>query len=383
MITENSVSSEEIIINAPAAVVWDVIVDFANYGLWNSFCPGMKGELVMGAPLEMQVDMGNGLQQQVEYITRIDPPHTIVWSMENKPGDPIHADRTQRIEPIDATSCRYFSIDEFSGEFAGPMIEQLGRQVEKGFNDCAAGLKARAREALPGRAGVADGKEHLPVATARCRHHGVIPGYAVGHCGAAAACPRRFADHGQCRRHESRHGSASARPPDRPWQSMSAAVALWQDCLDRRAPIEACLSETCHSITGYLVTESVLQDFDPVWEGGERRPGITQFGANGKPENVTDDEFYHNWQVVHSTSSFDLHPRRWSYVRHAVARPLTTGAPPYRAIVSEHFRELADFTDNRRYFGSEQAVADMLRELPGFCDFNHMVSVPMSEYFFR
>jgi uncharacterized membrane protein len=39
MITANSVSSEEIVINAPAQVVWDVILDFDNYGLWNTFCP--------------------------------------------------------------------------------------------------------------------------------------------------------------------------------------------------------------------------------------------------------------------------------------------------------------------------------------------------------
>ena len=45
MITANSVSSEEIVINAPAEVVWGVILDFANYGLWNTFCPSMKGRL--------------------------------------------------------------------------------------------------------------------------------------------------------------------------------------------------------------------------------------------------------------------------------------------------------------------------------------------------
>ncbi|MEZ5573524.1 MAG: hypothetical protein R3E64_16120 [Halioglobus sp.] len=167
-----------------------------------------------------------------------------------------------------------------------------------------------------------------------------------------------------------------------PWQTLSAVVAYWHDCVDGRALIEAHLREISDAIDGYLVTESVPQGFDPVWEGGERRPGVTQFGANGKPEHVTDEEFYYNWQVIHSTQSFDLHPRRWSYVRNAVARSLTEGAPAYRAIVSEHFRDIEDFTDDQRYFGSPQAVADMLEELPGFCDFNNMVSVPTSEYYF-
>lgn len=168
-----------------------------------------------------------------------------------------------------------------------------------------------------------------------------------------------------------------------PWQTLSAAVSFWHDCLDQRAPLEASLSDISDTIVGYLVTESVLQVFDPVWEGGRRRPGVTQFGANGKPQDVSDLAFYHNWQVVHSTSSFDLHPLRWSYVRNAVARPLTLGAPAYRAIVCEHFRELVDFTDDQRYFGTEEAVLAMLKELPGFCDLNNMVSLAMSEYYFR
>ena len=108
MITENSVSSEEILINAPAELVWNVLLDFDNYSLWNTFCPTVKGEPVVGSALEMQVDLGNGLQEQVEYVTRVEPCHTIVWSMENKPGDPVHADRTQRITPVDGSSCRYW-----------------------------------------------------------------------------------------------------------------------------------------------------------------------------------------------------------------------------------------------------------------------------------
>ena len=154
MITENSVSSEEIVINAPAEVVWDVLLDFENYGLWNEFCPSVKGEPVVGSALEMQVDLGSGLQLQIEHVTRVEPPHAITWSMENKPGDPVHADRTQRITPIDDKSCRYLSIDEFSGEFVPQMMEALGEVVERGFNTCARGLKQRA-EALYGNSGSA------------------------------------------------------------------------------------------------------------------------------------------------------------------------------------------------------------------------------------
>ena len=144
MISENSVSSDELVINAPAELVWEVLIDFDNYHHWNAFCPEIKGKPELGAALQMQVDLGSGLQTQVEYVTKMEPCHTIVWSMENKPGDPIHADRTQRIAVIDDCSCRYASIDEFSGEAVAAVVEHLGAQVEAGFNLCAQGLKARA-----------------------------------------------------------------------------------------------------------------------------------------------------------------------------------------------------------------------------------------------
>jgi len=61
---------------------------------------------------------------------------------------------------------------------------------------------------------------------------------------------------------------------------------------------------------------------------------------------------------------------------------LTKNAPAYRAIVSEHFRVLEDFTDESRYFGSQEVVEDMFKEINGFCDLELMISIPMSEYYF-
>lgn len=136
-------------------------------------------------------------------------------------------------------------------------------------------------------------------------------------------------------------------------------------------------------MNGYLVTESVPQGFEPDWEGGSSHPGVTQFGMNDRPDHVSLENFYHNWQVTHSQQSFDLHPLRWSYLRNAVARPLTPGAPTCPAIVSEHFHTLEDFVEDERYFGSEGAVITMIGHLPCFCDLGSMVSHAMSEYYFE
>ena len=141
------VSSDEVVIDAPAALVWEIITDFEKYGEWNQFCPSIEGELEIGSPVKMQVDLGNGLQEQVEYITCIEAPVKITWSMENKPGDPIHADRSQVVTALDDGRCSYVTYDDFSGDFAAEMVKQMGEQVRSGFNLCARNLKQRA-EAL-------------------------------------------------------------------------------------------------------------------------------------------------------------------------------------------------------------------------------------------
>lgn len=167
-----------------------------------------------------------------------------------------------------------------------------------------------------------------------------------------------------------------------PWESLGAVVAFWLESLDSRSPIEAHLAEVTPQLAGYLVTESLPQPCSQSWPEGERRPGIAQFTAHGKPADVSEAAFYQNWQIEHSRLSFALHPLRWSYERNAVARQLCGESSGYRALVLEHFRELRDFTDPARYFGDPAVVEQMYAELPAFCDVHNMVTGPMSEYRF-
>lgn len=145
MIKDNSVQSDEVIINAPIKLVWDILLDFENYEAWNGFCPtAINHSLELGSPIDMMVDLGQGLSQQVEYISKVEPERCIAWSMENKPEDPIHAVRSQHLKPIDDNTCTYISIDEFSGPQAASMMPHFAPAVEAGFNRCAYDLKAHA-----------------------------------------------------------------------------------------------------------------------------------------------------------------------------------------------------------------------------------------------
>ncbi|MGI9283104.1 MAG: SRPBCC domain-containing protein [Endozoicomonas sp.] len=149
MITEDTVVSDEVVINAPAEIVWDVLVNFKDYHKWNRFCPQADATLELGSPIVMKVDLGFGLQDQVEFISLIEPGKAIAWGMENKPGDPIHAVRTQILKPLDDNRCSYLSIDDFKGsdpEALKAMMEMMAKRVEDGFNLCAQGLKEYAEQ---------------------------------------------------------------------------------------------------------------------------------------------------------------------------------------------------------------------------------------------
>jgi hypothetical protein len=150
---------------------------------------------------------------------------------------------------------------------------------------------------------------------------------------------------------------------------LSGLVELWVDSVDVwPAVLEQVPGDA------YLVTESVPQAIAPVAAG---EPGwLTHLTWFGKPDRLTEEEFFHGWHVLHTPSSAALHPRRQGYVRDAVARTLTPGAPAVRAIVSESFA-LADYLDPGRLFGSPQALQATMAELPLYADSDDISSCPV------
>jgi hypothetical protein len=166
--------------------------------------------------------------------------------------------------------------------------------------------------------------------------------------------------------------------------SLSAAISLWLDCYDTRGPLETILAEDADRLSGYLVTESVPQAAaDRDWPDGVRSPGVSHFTWFEKPKELPDEAFFQAWHEVHTPFSFELHPRRWSYVRNSVLRTLTPGAPPVRAIVVERFRSLEDYTDPKRLFGSPEVLKRTAEEVSAYADPASLNSVPLSEYILR
>jgi hypothetical protein len=175
-----------------------------------------------------------------------------------------------------------------------------------------------------------------------------------------------------------------------------AAFSIWLDAHDRREPFEAVLGGLGVRRAGYLVTESLLEDYGSTpdwpsardWPDGDRSPGVCVLTVFDKKPGLDDDTFYGHWYGHQSTMSAAMQPRA-RYVRNAVARRLTPGAPPLRAIVEEDWPTVEHLTDPFRFFGTTDGdelaenIRVMLDSMKVFCDSTTLRTYTMSEYLVR
>lgn len=67
-------------IDAPPAVVWDVITDFAAYPEWNSFITSIEGDVRVGARLRATFQLeGRKPQTFRPTVTVVEPGRRLVW----------------------------------------------------------------------------------------------------------------------------------------------------------------------------------------------------------------------------------------------------------------------------------------------------------------
>ena len=70
------VRSESFMIDAPAKLVWEILLDMPHYGAWNPFCVQAESTLDLGAPVHMPVieidgDTATGLWTLRDYALNL------------------------------------------------------------------------------------------------------------------------------------------------------------------------------------------------------------------------------------------------------------------------------------------------------------------------
>jgi len=131
---------------------------------------------------------------------------------------------------------------------------------------------------------------------------------------------------------------------------------------------------------GYLVTESILCEYpETSWPAGEASPGIALVTTFPKPEKLDCETFYARWHGSHGPLSLELHPLT-RYVRNAVFRPITEGAPTFHAIVSESVASCAVAADVDQFYSGPANRKRIVKDLLSFAEIETMSTAVMREY---
>src|SRR6516165_10130433 len=154
-------------------------------------------------------------------------------------------------------------------------------------------------------------------------------------------------------------------------------VDVWDPASDIPAPVPTPEGETpLHAVVS-------------VWPDAERSPGVLTVALLQRPPEQTFDEWMTRWHTRISPITEEIQPRA-RYVRNAVFRALTEGAPPLGGIVEEAWPSSEHVTDPMLFYCADgdpekmhAHVARMIDEINAFVDLNTLRSVTMSEWILK
>jgi uncharacterized protein YndB with AHSA1/START domain len=142
------VSSVKVEIAAPAAFVWDVLVDYAKYPEWNPYTIKVETTLELGTRIDLTLPARDGSDNTFvnrEFIRVVDPPHHLRYDTGDEiPG--VHGIRDQWITELGPDRCTYHTTDTLSGKYADIVMAKTGDWIKAGFDSVAHALKARAEQ---------------------------------------------------------------------------------------------------------------------------------------------------------------------------------------------------------------------------------------------
>ncbi len=147
-VNATTIVSDRVEIDAPADLVWSVIVDFDRYGEWNPFTFKVEAVLALGSDVVLHLpdpaNPGNSFTT-LEHMRVISPPHHLQYDTGDS-FSPMLAIRDQWVEDLGDSRSAYRTTDVFQGPGADAIYAMQQQWVTDGFNATAYALKAHAEK---------------------------------------------------------------------------------------------------------------------------------------------------------------------------------------------------------------------------------------------
>ncbi len=131
-------------IDAPAEVVWRVVIDVDAYPEWNTFTITCRTTWEVGTPIVMKVRLFSRLTIRQRETIRVNEDGRLIEYGIDLPMGLLRSSRRHVLTAVGPGATRYDSEFVLEGRLA-PLVERLlGTRLRKGFDDMTSGLARRA-----------------------------------------------------------------------------------------------------------------------------------------------------------------------------------------------------------------------------------------------
>ena len=138
----------EIIIDAPIATVWDILMNFDNYPNWNPFIH-ITGNAVVGQHLENTIFL-EGQKPQIfkPKVLEVQQNKLLRWEGNLLIQGLFDGMHYFQLEAINQDQTRLVHEENFKGILAGLILRMIGTATEEGFKKMNLALKEQCEMAL-------------------------------------------------------------------------------------------------------------------------------------------------------------------------------------------------------------------------------------------
>lgn len=137
--------ASEIIIDAPAAVIWEVLMDTDSYHQWNPFIQSINGSLKVGEKIAVLIQLeGKKAQLFRPRVLTLESAKELRWLGHLWVPGLFDGEHYFQLDQISATQTRFRHGENFRGILSGLIMNMVGEETRQGFEAMNAALKQRA-----------------------------------------------------------------------------------------------------------------------------------------------------------------------------------------------------------------------------------------------
>lgn len=134
----------EIGIMAPAAKVWDVLIDTDRWAEWNPFAKA-SGRFAAGEQVAVTLTPpGKSAMTIRPRIVKLEPGRELRWLGSLGMRGLFDGEHGFRVVPEDVGRCRFEQFETFTGLLVPPIMWMVGAATREGFEAMNRALKERA-----------------------------------------------------------------------------------------------------------------------------------------------------------------------------------------------------------------------------------------------